>query len=185
MFFNKKIFLIIIFTFCINNVSASIKENIINKFKNIENISFDFEQNINGKIENGYCTIEYPKKIYCNYNLGNQKILVSNGKSLVIKTTSSYYLYPLEKTPLDSILNKDFLLNKIKGLNERNVGENFINYKFVENENEINLFFDKKTFNLIGWQTIDIYQNISITYLSSIKRNQKLNKELFELPKRN
>ena len=69
-----------------NNVSASIKENILNKFKNIENISFKFEQNINGKIENGNCTIEYPKKIYCKYDLSNQKILVSNGNSLVIKT---------------------------------------------------------------------------------------------------
>ena len=185
MYYSKKIFVIIIFTCLINNASASIKENIINKFKNIENISFQFEQNINGKIENGNCTIEYPKKIYCKYDLSNQKILVSNGKSLVIKTLSSYYLYPLEKTPLNSILNKDFLLNKIKSLNERNVGENFINYKFVENENEINLFFDKKTFNLIGWQTIDLYQNISITYLSSIKRNQKLEKELFVLPKQN
>ena len=185
MYYSKKIFVIIIFTCLINNASASIKENIINKFKNIENISFQFEQNINGKVENGNCTIEYPKKIYCKYDLSNQKILVSNGKSLVIKTLSSYYLYPLEKTPLNSILNKDFLLNKIKSLNERNVGENFINYKFVENENEINLFFDKKTFNLIGWQTIDLYQNISITYLSSIKRNQKLEKELFVLPKQN
>ena len=185
MFFKKKIFFIIIFTFLTNNVSASIKENIINKFKNIENISFNFEQNINGKIENGNCTIEYPKKIYCKYDLGNQKILVSNGKSLVIKTSSSYYLYPLDKTPLNSILNKDFLLQKIKKLKERNVGENFINYRFVENENEINLFFDKKTFNLIGWQTIDLYQNVSITYLSSIKRNQKLNKKLFILPKQN
>ena len=111
--------------------------------------------------------------------------MVSNGKSLVIKTSSSYYLYPLDKTPLNSILNKDYLLQKIKNLKERNVGENFINYKFVENENEINLFFDKKTFNLIGWQTVDLYQNISITYLSSIKRNQKLNKKLFILPKQN
>jgi len=185
MYYSKKIFVIIIFTCLINNASASIKENIINKFKNIENISFQFEQNINGKVENGNCTIEYPKKIYCKYDLSNQKILVSNGKSLVIKTLSSYYLYPLEKTPLNSILNKDFLLNKIKSLNERNIGENFINYKIVENENEINLFFDKKTFNLIGWQTIDLYQNISITYLSSIKRNQKLEKELFVLPKQN
>ena len=100
MYFNKKIFFIIIFVSIINNVSASIKENIIDKFNNIENISFNFEQNINGKIENGNCTIEYPKKIYCKYDLGNQKILVSNGKSLVIKTLSSYYLYPLEKTPL-------------------------------------------------------------------------------------
>ena len=101
MYFNKKIFFIIIFVFIINNVSASIKENIIDKFNNIENISFNFEQNINGKIENGSCIIEYPKKIYCKYDIGNQKILVSNGKSLVIKTLSSYYLYPLEKTPLD------------------------------------------------------------------------------------
>ena len=182
---SKKFLLIVIFTCLLNNAAASIKENIINKFQNIENISFKFEQNINGKIENGDCIIEYPKKIYCKYDLGNQKILVSNGRSLVIKTISSYYLYPLDKTPLNSILNKDFLLNKIKNLEERNIGENFINYKFVVDENEINLFFDKKTFNLIGWQTIDIYQNISITYLSSIKRNQKLDKGLFKLPKQN
>ena len=185
MCFKKKIFFIIILISLGSNVSASIKKNIIDKFKNIENISFNFEQNINGKIENGNCIIEYPKKIYCKYNLGNQKILVSNGKSLVVKTLSSYYLYPLEKTPLNSILNKNFLIKKIENLKERNVDENFINYKFIENNNEINLFFDKKTFNLIGWQTIDIYQNISITYLSSIKRNQKLKKELFLLPKQN
>ena len=185
MFFNKKILFIIIFTILTNNVSASIKENIINKFKKIENISFNFEQNINGKIENGNCTIKYPKKIYCKYDLGNQKILVSDGKSLVIKTSSSYYLYPLDKTPLNSILNKDFLLQKIEKLTERNIGENFINYKFIENDNEVNLFFDKKTYNLIGWQTVDIYQNISITYLSSIKRNQKLDNKLFILPKQN
>ena len=67
MYFNKKFFFIIIFISIINNVSASIKENIIDKFNNIENISFNFEQNINGKIENGNCTIEYPKKIYCKY----------------------------------------------------------------------------------------------------------------------
>ncbi len=185
MYFNKKILFIVVLSLIMNNSSASIKKNILNKFKNIKNISFNFEQNINGKIENGNCTIEYPKKIYCKYNLGNQKILVSNGSSLVIKTLSSYYLYPLEKTPLNSILNKNFLLKKIENLEERNVGENFINYRFVENENEINLFFDKKTFNLIGWQTVDLYQNISITYLSSIKRNQELDKDLFILPNQN
>jgi outer membrane lipoprotein-sorting protein len=31
------------------------------------------------------CIIEYPKKIYCKYNTSNNKILVSNGRSLVIK----------------------------------------------------------------------------------------------------
>ena len=181
----KKLLFVIIYFSIISSVSASIKENIIKKFSDIKNVSFDFEQNINGKIENGNCIIEYPKKIYCNYNLSNQKILVSNGKSLVIKTLSSYYFYPLDKTPLDTILNKEYLLKKIKNLNQRDAGNDFINFNFEENENEINLFFDKKTYNLIGWQTVDIYQNISITYLSSIKRNQKLNKEIFKLPEQN
>ena len=181
----KKLFFVIIYLSVISDLSASIKENIIKKFTDIENVSFDFEQNINGKIENGNCIIEYPKKIYCKYNLSNQKILVADGKSLVIKTLSSYYFYPLKKTPLDTILNKEYLLKKIKNLDQRNAGDDFINFNFVENENEINLFFDKKTYNLIGWQTVDIYQNVSITYLSSIKRNQKLDKEIFKLPKQN
>jgi len=181
----KKIFFIFFYILLTNNLSASIKNNIIEKFINIENLTFDFEQNINGKIEKGNCTLEYPKKIYCQYDLKNQKILVSNGKSLVIKTLTSFYLYPLEKTPLNSILDKKLLLKKVRDLKERDIGDNYINFKFKENENEINLFFDKKTFNLIGWQTVDIYQNISITYLSSIKRNRKLDKKLFLLPKQN
>ena len=181
----KKVFLIIFFLISFNNVSASIKDNIINKLKNIENISFNFEQNINGKIENGNCIIEYPKKIFCKYNLNNEKILVSNGRSIVIKTLSSYYIYPIEKTPLNFILDKKFLLDKINILNERNIDNKFINFNFFENDNEINLFFDKNTFNLIGWQTIDIYQNLSITYINSITKNRKLDQNLFTLPKQN
>ena len=185
MFCKKKIFLILIVIFFNSKTLASVKENIIQNLKNINNISFNFEQNINGKIENGRCTIEYPKKIYCKYDLSNQKILVSNGQSLVIKTISGFYQYPLSKTPLNSILNKEFLIKKINSLDERIVEEKFINFNFIENENEINIFFDTKTHNLIGWRTLDIYQNLSITYLNSIIKNQKIKKSIFELPNRN
>ena len=65
------------------------------------------------------------KKIFCKYNLSNKKILVSNGKSLVIKTTNSYYIYPIEKTPLNFILDKDFILNKIQNLNEKIIDNKF------------------------------------------------------------
>ena len=176
------IFFLLIYT-C--NSNAEIKDKIIQNLKKTNNLDFDFEQNINGKIENGNCTIEYPKKIFCKYDLNNQKILVSNGRSLVIKTENSYYIYPIDKTPLSLILDKKFLLKKVNDLEERIIDNKFINYNFFENENEINLFFDRKTFNLIGWQTVDIYQNLSITYLSSIIKNQKLNKNLFVLPERN
>ena len=154
--------------------NAEIKNKIIQNLKNTNNLNFQFEQNINGKIENGSCIIEYPKKIYCKYDLSNQKILVSNGQSLVIKTISGFYQYPISKTPLNFILNKEFLLEKINNLNGRIVEEKFVNFNFIENDNEVNIFFDTKTHNLIGWQTLDIYQNLSITYLNSIIKNQKL-----------
>ena len=168
-----------------SKTSANIKENIILNLKNIENINFNFEQNINGKIENGNCTIQYPKKIFCKYNLGNQKVLVSDGKSLIIKTTASYYKYSLEKTPLNYLLDKEFLIKKINGSNARIIQKKFVNFKFTENENEINVFFDINNFSLLGWQTLDIYQNLSITYLSSISVNKNLKKNLFNLPDRN
>ena len=168
-----------------NNVFADTKENIIQNLKDTKNISFKFEQNTNGKIENGNCIIEYPKKIFCNYKLSNQKILVSNGKTLVIKTISSYYLYPLEKTPLNLILDKNYLIKKIKNSNERYVDNKFINYTFVEENNELNIFFNKDDYDLVGWQTLDIYQNLNITFLSSVIKNQNLKENLFILPKQN
>ena len=181
----KKYYLILFIFFPLTESVASIKNNIIKNLQNINNISFDFEQNINGKIEDGNCIIEYPKKIFCKYNLKNKKVLVSNGNSLVIKTRSSYYLYPLEKTSLNLILNKEFLITKISNLKERIIEDKFINYNFTENDNEINIFFDKKSFNLIGWQTLDIYQNLSVTYLNSIIKNKRIKKNQFQLPTQN
>jgi outer membrane lipoprotein-sorting protein len=177
----KYLFIIIFFSF-INSSSANNKENIINNLIETTNINFDFEQNVNEKIEKGNCVIEYPKKIFCEYSGSNNKILVSNGKSLVIKTSVSYYRYPIEKTPLNLILDKNYLINKIYNLEERIIDNSFINYKINENGSEINIFFDNVSFNLIGWQTKDIYQNLNITFLSSVKKNEPINKNIFKLP---
>ena len=180
-----KLFLIIIFFVLTFNSNAEIKEKIIQNLKNTKNLDFKFEQNVNGKIENGNCTIEYPKKIFCEYARSNNKILVSNGKSLVVKTITSYYRYPLEKTPLNVILDKNILINKIKSLKERTIDNNLINFTIFENNNEISIFFDKQTYDLIGWQNTDMYQNFNITFLSSIRKNRVLSKNLFKLPAQN
>ena len=179
-----KYFLILIFLTLFSNTQASNKEKIIENLQNTVSLNFQFEQNINGKIENGNCTIQYPKKIYCKYQKKN-KILVSNGRSLVIKTKVSFYRYPLNKTPLNLILDKNFLIEKIVNLKEKILDKTYINFEIVENDSEINIFFDNKTFNLVGWQTKDIYQNINVTYLSSIKINQQVDKNLFKLPTQN
>ncbi len=180
-----RIFAILILIFINNYSNAEVKNKIISNLNETNNLDFKFEQNINGKIENGNCTIEYPKKIFCEYARSNNKILVSNGKSLVIKTRTSYYRYPIEKTPLNLILDKNYLIKKINKLEERIVDKNLINFTIVENDNEINIFFDNQTYDLIGWQNTDIYQNFNITFLSSIRKNRVLSKNLFKIPIQN
>jgi outer membrane lipoprotein-sorting protein len=179
-----KHFLFSIFLILISNVQASNKNKILENLQNTKNLNFDFEQNINGKVEIGNCTIQYPKKIFCKYQKNN-KILVSNGKSLVIKTLTSFYRYPLNKTSLNLILDKNFLIQKIENLREKKLGESFINFEIVEEDSAINIFFDNENFDLVGWQTKDIYQNLNVTYLSSIKKNHKVDKNLFKLPAQN
>ena len=180
----KYLYIFIFFFYNINSIADN-KENIINNLKDTKNFNFDFEQNINKKIEKGNCIIEYPKKIYCEYTGNIDKILVSNGKSLVVKTKVSYYRYPLSKTPLYLILDKKFLIDKIYNLEERVIDNSLINYTIKENNHEINVFFDDTTFNLIGWQTKDVYQNLTITFISSIKRNEIFDKDIFKLPVQN
>lgn len=181
----KKIFIVFFYLcFFFNNLKASEVINIINNFNEIENLSFSFKQNINDKEEKGNCIIEYPKKIYCLYENNNEKLLVSNGKSLVIKNQriNQYYIYPIEKTALNLILDKNFLISKIKETNVDLIDDKFYRFKFNESENSVNIFFDKKTLNIIGWQNIDIYQNLVITYLFDLKINLPLRKDQFKLP---
>ena len=187
MFFNKKnIFFLLIIFFIIKPIEASIKKKIILNLKNTKNITFNFEQKINNILEQGKCTIEYPKKIYCLYNNNKKKILVSNGKTLVItnQKKSSYYLYPLNKTPLELILDKDFLIKEMKSIEGRNVDNRYYNFTILNNNNKINIFFNNKNYNLIGWQTEDIYQNLAITFISEVKTNQIIDKKIFKIPKK-
>jgi outer membrane lipoprotein-sorting protein len=180
-------FRILIIFFILNlygPVFSSTKEKVISQMQLTDNLSFSFIQTIDDKNENGKCIIKYPKKIWCEYDASNKKIIVSNGKSLVIKTKNkgSYYRYSLNKTPLFFLLNKEYLISKMNTLEPQIINNEYLNFIFFENNNEINVFFDKKSLNLRGWQTKDIYQNLTITLISSVKINQKIKDKIFILP---
>ena len=170
-----------------NFAFSSPKDEIISQMGLTNILSFNFIQSIDGRKENGSCVIKYPKKIFCKYSGLNKKIIVSNGKSLVIKNRDSnnYYVYPLGKTPLIFLLDKEYLISKMNDLEPREIDNKYLNFKFIESNNEINVFFDKKSLSLVGWQTVDIYQNLSVTLISSIKINQKIDNNIFILPKNN
>jgi len=180
----KTIIILIILNFNIN-AKASIKDEIIFSFKKIKNISFNFKQTIDEEIEEGSCIIKYPKKIFCSYDNSKKKIIVSNGKSLVIKnqTTNQSFIYPLKKTPLNLILDKEFLLNQIIKSDVRLVDDKYYNFIIKNKDHKINIFFDKISYELIGWQTEDLYQNLVITFIYNVKKNKNIDNKLFKLPK--
>ena len=181
----KKIIFVFFFLNIFTISFASIKTDIINNFKKIDNLSFDFKQVIKNETEEGKCVIQYPKKINCEYDNFKKKLIVSNGKSLVIKNQNGkeYFRYLLDQTSLELILNKDLLLREIEKLDGKIVDEKYYIFYLENNGNKINIFFDKNNYNLVGWQTEDIYQNLVITYIYNIVKNSKIDKKLFILPK--
>ena len=178
---------IIIFLLIINInafVEASIKDEIILNFKKIDNLSFNFKQTIDENTEEGNCIIQYPKKIYCNYDNFKKKIIVSNGKSLVIKNQASkqYFIYPLDKTPMELILNKNYLIEQMQKLDGKIIDDKYFNFSIQNKDNKINIFFDKNSYDLMGWQTEDIYQNLVITFVYNIEKNKNIDQKFFKLP---
>ena len=178
-------FLILIFFLIQNNSIASIKKNTIENLKKIENMSFSFVQTIGGKDEKGDCTIQYPKKIFCKYESRINKILVSNGTSLVIKNDRQYYRYPLKNTPLEFILNKNFLIKKIETSKLNKTNDKYFYFEIDEENNKINIFFNKENFKLVGWQIEDIYQNLAVTYIFNSEINKNIDEKIFKLPASN
>jgi outer membrane lipoprotein-sorting protein len=182
-----KKYLIFFFIFFFNiNVQSSSNQKIINHLENINSLQFKFTQRIdNNNIEKGECIILYPKKIFCEYHDIYNKILVSNGKSLIINSDKikNYYRYPLDKTPLNFILDKKFLISK---MNEAEDDKNYPFYyvfNFEYEKNLIKVFFDKESLDLMGWETKDIYQNLIQTFLSDININIEVEEKIFSIQK--
>ena len=178
----KYIIFIIIFFYPIN-IFASSKELIKNKLNQTNNISFKFIQKIGKKTEKGECVILYPKKILCKYDDIYNKILVSNGRSLVInsKKISNYLRYNLKDTPLNLILDKKFLIEKLDQVEVIQENDETFYFEIIHNDNLLNIFFDKISYDIKGWTTTDIYQNMVETKLYNIEVNMMIDENTFRV----
>ena len=166
-----------------SNVFASSTEQIKNKLKETNNISFKFIQKIGKKTERGDCIISYPKKILCKYDDIYNKILVSNGRSLVInsKKITNYLRYQLKDTPLNLILDKEFLLDKLDQVETIKENDETFSFKISHNNNLLNIFFDKINYEIKGWTTTDIYLNKVETKLSNVETNIMIDERIFRV----
>ena len=153
---------------------------IIKKISDTKNFAFDFEQFINDKKETGNCIIAFDNKMICKYDQ-SAKIIVSNGKTLLIKNKNSSFAntYKTENTYFKYILNKEFLISKIEG-NVVKKEQNFL-ISINDKNNQLNIFFDKNNYLIKGWETIDLYGNKVVSNIIVKGINQKFSDDIFNL----
>ncbi len=178
----RYIIFILIFFYPIN-IFASSKDLIKNKLNETDNVSFKFIQKIGKKTEKGDCIISYPKKILCKYDDIYNKILVSNGRSLVINSRkiTNYLRYQLKDTPLNLILDKKFLLDKLDQVETIKENDETFSFKITYKNNLLNIFFDKISYEIKGWTTTDIYLNKVETKLSNVETNIMIDERIFRV----
>ena len=181
--FFKKIFLIFILLSA--NLYASEKDQIIAQLNNLNSLEFTFNQIINDKTEKGSCLLEFPGKLKCDYFDDKKKELIINKRRLAItqKRYNKTYYYPISKSPFLNILYKDKLLEIVKS-GKLDLSDRIIKLVYLE-ENEITVFFDKKTLDLKGWQIIDQYNNNINFSLNIVAKNDVFKKETFKIPEMN
>ena len=181
----KKIFLSLLFIFFSTGLVSSEKLQIIAQLENLKSLEFTFNQLINEKAEKGKCLLEFPGKLKCDYFDDKSKVLVINNKRLAVtqRRYDKTSHYPVSKSPFINILYKDKLLDIIK-TGKIEINDNIVKLLYLD-ENQINIFFDRKTFDLKGWKIIDQYNNDIYFSLSIIAKNNLFKKDTFKIPEVN
>jgi len=186
MLVNVKFYKIItIFILLSVNLSANEKDQIVTQLNNLSSLEFTFEQMVNDKTEKGSCLLEFPGKLKCDYFDDKKKELIINNKRLAItqKRYNKTYYYPISKSPFLNILYKDKLL-EIVGSGEIKLSDQIIKLIYLD-DNEITVFFDKKSLDLKGWQIIDQYNNNINFSLKIVAKNNVFKKGTFKIPEIN
>jgi len=182
--FNFSLIIIFFFLFFVNNLEANFKENFLNKYKTVNTLSFNFTQKIGKKVEFGKCYIKYPLLMRCEYPK-KKKSIITNGKKIAIikRRYNKIYYYPLKKTPLFYLLEKKNFLNLIQNYEPTKIDSNIIEYNVLDNNlNELKIFIDKNSSELLGWRTLDAYSNEVNFIIRNIEKNIPIKNEFFNIP---
>ena len=176
----------LIFFLSTANVFAELKEELIKKLILTKTLSFDFKQKVEEKEERGSCFIKYPLLMRCNYTNVKEKILISNGRTVAIikKKYKKIYFYPLKKTPLIIVLDKEKILKFIKNNKPSRIDSDTVVFDFLDkNLGKLKIKFDKNTLNLKGWEIKDAYSNVVSFQMINVKINNQIVDNFFKIPK--
>ena len=188
-FLKKKyitIFLSIFLYFFSSGLSySSFQEDLANKYKTINTLSFNFTQTVGDKIETGNCYIKYSLLMNCEYPKKKKFIIVDGKKFAIVKKRyKKIYFYPLKKTPLFFLLDKGKILNLVENYKPINVEKDIMEYEVLgKKSSKVKIFFSKKSLDLLGWKTIDAYSNEVNFIIEDLKINLLIEENTFKIPK--
>ena len=94
---------------------------------------------------------------------------------------NNYLRYELKDTPLNLILNKKFLLDKLDQVETIKENDEIFSFEIVHNNNLLNIFFDKISYEIKGWTTTDIYLNKVETKLFNLETNIMIDERIFRV----
>ena len=185
MFLKIFLYFFLLFNFSLNSY-ADEKQLIIDKLLGINNFTFNFEQNTQGGIEIGNCSIVFDNKLKCNYIDDKQKEIIINNKTLVViqKRYNKIYFYPISKSPFLKILSKNSLINLVKESNLE-LNDNIDLIYLDEKGTKITIIFEKKNYDLIGWKIVDELQRKIFFSLEIQSINTEIDHNIFKIPSTN
>ena len=183
--FNFTLIIIFFYLFFTDYSQANFKEKLINKLKTTNTLYFDFVQTIGEKKEVGNCHIKYPLLMKCDYPKKKKSIIVNGKKFAIVKKRyKKIYHYPLKKTPLFYLLNKENILNLVQNYEPITIDSNILEYELIENNsNKLKIFFDKNSLELLGWKMVDAYSNEVSFFLKNTETNIPIKNEIFKIPR--
>tara|TARA_B100001250_G_scaffold155137_1_gene133317 strand:+ start:888 stop:1493 length:606 start_codon:yes stop_codon:yes gene_type:complete len=187
-FFKKKlIFFLVFFSYFFSSSLSysSFQEDLANKYRTINTLSFNFTQTVGDKIETGNCYIKYSLLMNCKYPKKKKFIIVDGKKFAIVKKRyKKIYFYPLKKTPLFFLLDKKKILDLVKNYEPINIEKDIMEYEVLgKKSSKVKIFFSKKSLDLLGWKTIDAYSNEVNFIIEDLKINLLIKENTFKIPK--
>ena len=174
--------LTVLLFFC-NQLNASEKNKIIENFKRINSLQFNFTQLSSDGQENGNCIIVYSKRMRCIYDEQKKEIIVNDDYLYLInKEENKNYNYNIKDTPLGVMLDKERLIEKLLNIEKFDISNNFIIATVdISSAESVDIYFEPKNFTILGWRI----KNYGKSTLEFMMKNIKMNvisDEKFQIP---
>ena len=114
------------------------------------------------------------------------RIIAGKNRGKKINLPKDKLTRPLRDVVKESIYNLLIHSNKLNFEIEKHNEILFLIVNYFQSIGQINKSYELiKNYELIGWQTKDIYQNTAVTLLYSIKLNQVVDEKIFKTPLQN